>query len=670
MKLKVVAVVQARMTSSRYPGKVLKSLNGVSLVETIWQRLANSELVDDVVIAIPDSFEDDPLFSEIERFGGSAYRGSVNDVQERYISAAQALNADLVVRITGDCPLVDWEIVDSVIKLSLDSGVDYASNTMPPSLPDGLDVEVFKLKALVSSRELVGSSEAKEHVTSDLRDSNLFSAKNLLNPIDLSGLRWTVDYKDDLDQLESKLPSGFMSMTSRQMLDLGFVGIESSALRNEGSLMGSGQKLWKTAKNIIPGGSMLLSKRAEMYLPDQWPAYFSKAKGVSVWDLDGKEYLDFLNMSVGTCSLGYGVESIDEAVKGAIDDGVMSTLNSPAEIWLAEKLIAMHPWADMARFARSGGEANSIAVRIARANKKKDKVAICGYHGWHDWYLSANLSAKSNLDGHLLPGLNPTGVPRVLVGTTVPFEYNDLGQLEKLLSTGDFAAVQMEVSRNIGPADGFLEGVRVLCDRYDAALIFDECTSGFRESFGGLHLKYGVAPDLAMFGKALGNGYAITAVIGRGDVMRAAQDTFISSTFWTERLGPVAALATLSEMERLRSWEILPALGKRVKDFWATNFASNSLEFRISGIDAIASFELLVPNWHKVKTLITQEMLTRGFLASSSFYASTAHADNLVDQYFQAFSEVMSVVKVAIENDSVDSLLHGGVAQTGFSRLN
>lgn len=670
MKPRVVAVVQARMSSSRFPGKVLKRLKGRSLIETISIRLANSRLIHETVVAISDSFEDDTLQSEIERFGGTVFRGSVNDVQLRFIQAAESFGADLVVRITGDCPLIDWEIVDSVIDIAINSGADYVSNTIPPTFPDGLDVEVFKLSALVRSRSVIGSSEASEHVTSDLKGSRLFSKRNLEHSKDLSSRRWTVDYKDDLRQLESELTPQFINMTFQEMLNSGFDGIKSDAIRNEGSLMGSGQKLWSTAKTLIPGGSMLLSKRAEMYLPGQWPTYFSKAQGISVWDLDGTEYLDFLNMSVGTCSLGYGVDSINLAVKNAVEDGVMSTLNSPAEVWLAQKLIDMHPWADMARFARSGGEANSIAVRIARASTKRDKIAICGYHGWHDWYLSANLSENSNLDGHLLPGLNPAGVPRGLLGTTVPFEYNDTSQLEKMLATGEFAAVQMEVSRNIGPAEGFLAEVRALCDKHDTVLIFDECTSGFRETFGGLHLKYGVEPDLAMFGKAMGNGYAITAVIGRDNIMQSAQETFISSTFWTERLGPVAALATLAEMERIRSWETLPILGKKVKNFWSKVFSDLDLEFSITGIDPIANFELLVPNWNNVKTLITQEMLDRGFLASSSFYASTAHTDNLFEKYFVAFSETLEMVSKAIKNDSIESHLRGSPAQTGFSRLN
>jgi glutamate-1-semialdehyde 2,1-aminomutase len=304
----------------------------------------------------------------------------------------------------------------------------------------------------------------------------------------------------------------------------------------------TGQKLWRKAKSVIPGGNMLLSKRAEMFLPEKWPAYFSKAKGCKVWDLDGNEYIDMSIMGIGTNILGYGHPEVDEAVIKTVQAGNMSTLNCPEEVYLAEKLIDMHPWADMVRFARSGGEANAIAIRIARAASGKDKVAICGYHGWHDWYLSANLGDDKNLDGHLLPGLDPAGVPRNLKGTVFPFCYNNFEELENLVNTQDIGVIKMEVSRNTGPENNFLHKVRKLATDKGIVLVFDECTSGFRQTFGGLHKLYGVEPDMAMFGKALGNGYAITATIGRREIMEAAQSTFISSTFWTERIGPTAAL--------------------------------------------------------------------------------------------------------------------------------
>ncbi len=264
---------------------------------------------------------------------------------------------------------------------------------------------------------------------------------------------------------------------------------------------------------------MLFSKRPEMFLPEKWPAYFSKAKGCKVWDLDGKEYTDMSIMGIGTNILGYGHSEVDEAVLKVVKQGNMSTFNCPEEVYLAERLLDLHPWADMVRFARSGGEANAIAIRIARAAVGKDKVAICGYHGWHDWYLAANLGNETSLDGYLLPGLEPRGVPRSLKDTTLPFNYNDLDSLKKLVQDHDIGIIKMEVSRSVGPQKGFLESVRKLATEKNIILIFDECTSGFRETFGGLHKKYGVEPDITIFGKTLGNGYAITAVLGRGEIM-------------------------------------------------------------------------------------------------------------------------------------------------------
>src|SRR6056297_2553978 len=366
--------------------------------------------------------------------------------------------------------------------------------------------------------------------------------------------------------------------------------------------MGKGQELYKKAKSLIPGGTMLLSKRPEMFLPENWPAYFSKAKGCKVWDLDGKEYIDMSIMGIGTNILGYGNEAVDNAVRGVINNGNMSTFNCPEEVALAERLVELHPWGDMVRLARTGGEANAIAIRIARAASGKDKVAICGYHGWHDWYLSANLGENDELDGHLLPGLEPAGVPKNLRGSVIPFRYNDLEELEEIINTtSDLGVVKMEVSRNMGPDEGYLEGVRRLCDDNNLVLIFDECTSGFRETFGGLHKKYGVEPDMCMFGKAMGNGYAITAVVGKRSIMEAAQNTFISSTFWTERIGPTAALETIKVMEETSSWEVITAQGEAITSYWNEVGENLGLKLKTAGLSALTSFSIDSPNWLKYK---------------------------------------------------------------------
>ena len=432
---------------------------------------------------------------------------------------------------------------------------------------------------------------------------------------------------------------------------------------------GTGTQLWQKAKELIPGGSMLLSKRSEMYLPQGWPAYFDRTQGCSIWDLDGREFKDLSLMGVGTNILGYSNPEVDNAVMETVRKGNLSTLNAPEEIYLAEKLIELHPWADMVRYARSGGEICAIAVRIARAATGKDKVAFCGYHGWHDWYLAANLGENDSLDGHLLPGLDPNGVPRALAGTSIPFQFNDLEALTNILRNDpEVGAIYMEVQRSDPPAPGFLEGVRALATKYNAVLIFDECTSGFRRTLGGMHLHYGVEPDLATFGKTLGNGYAITAVIGRESVMQAAQKTFISSTFWTERIGPTAALATLKVMEETSAPQRVHEIGIQVQQRWVELGTAHGLVVTPGGLPALANFSIDNYDPLAVKTYITQAMLDHGYLASNSMYTSIAHTPEVLDQYFEALGTVFAQITRS-SDPNLGELLPQGSAQAGFKRL-
>ncbi|MDB9783084.1 aminotransferase class III-fold pyridoxal phosphate-dependent enzyme [Winogradskyella sp.] len=435
--------------------------------------------------------------------------------------------------------------------------------------------------------------------------------------------------------------------------------------------MGKGQELYKKAKNLIPGGTMLLSKRPEMFLPEHWPSYFSKAKGCSVWDLDGKELLDMSIMGIGTNTLGYGNDEVDAAVMETVKKGNMSTLNCPEEVYLAEKLIEINPWADMVRFARSGGEANAIAIRIARAASGKDNVAICGYHGWHDWYLSANHNGADDLSGHLIPGLSPKGVPKNLKNSVFPFHYNNYQELVDVVEKNDIGVIKMEVLRNFGPEDNFLQKVRDLATQKNIVLIFDECSSGFRETFGGIFQKFNVVPDMVMFGKTIGNGYALTAVVGKKSVMEAAQNTFISSTFWTERIGPTAALATLKVMEREKSWEKITNTGSKMQNGWLKLAEANNLDITVSGISAMTTYSFNSPNAAVYKTFISQEMLKKGFLASTNFYACTEHTQEHLDLYFDALSDVyFRIIQCESGVLNVDTILDGPVCHSGFNRLN
>jgi glutamate-1-semialdehyde 2,1-aminomutase len=435
--------------------------------------------------------------------------------------------------------------------------------------------------------------------------------------------------------------------------------------------MGIGQELYKKAKELIPGGTMLLSKRPEMFLPEHWPSYFSKAKGCSVWDLDGKELIDMSIMGIGTNTLGYGNEEVDAAVLETVKKGNMSTLNCPEEVYLAEKLIEINPWADMVRFARSGGEANSIAIRIARAASGKDQVAICGYHGWHDWYLSANHNGEDDLSGHLIPGLSPKGVPKNLKNTVFPFHYNNYEELLSIVENNNIGVIKMEVLRNFGPEDNFLQKVRDLATQKNIVLVFDECTSGFRETFGGIFQKFSVEPDITMFGKTIGNGYALTAVVGRKSVMEAAQTTFISSTFWTERIGPTAALATLDVMEKVKSWEQITAIGNKMRLGWQKLADSHNISISIAGIPSLSTYGFTSGNTLAYKTYVTQEMLKKGFLASTHFYACTEHSDAHLNSYFEALDGVFAMIyRCKTGEFNINDLLEGPICHGGFNRLN
>ena len=677
MTMKTVAIVQARMGSTRFPNKVMRPICDVPMIGLLLERLSQARCIDQIVLATSVDPRNEPLTKYVQSQGFDVYQGSEDDVLDRYYQAAKTVGADVVVRITGDCPLIDPGLVDAVITLFLEEGVDYASNTMPPTYPDGLDVGVFTFEALENAWYRATDPHQREHVTPYIRKAGHFTRVSMTHEEDCSNERWTVDEPEDFvvirnvfEHFNPRRDFSWLEVLALQQEQPELFAANRHLTRNEGQYLGTGQKLWKRAKRIIPCVNMLLSKRAEMFLPDRWPAYFSKAKGCRVWDLDGQEYVDMSIMGIGTNTLGYGHPEIDDAVRRVIDAGNMSTFNCPEEVYLAERLVELHPWADMVRLARTGGEANAIAIRIARAASGRDKVAFCGYHGWHDWYLAANLGDEQSLDGHLLPGLEPKGVPRSLRGSVLPFNYNDFTELEALVQGHDIGVIKMEVSRNMGPQEGFLEDVRQLATEHNIVLIFDECTSGFRQAFGGLHKHYGVEPDMAVFGKTLGNGYAISAVIGRRDIMEAAQSTFISSTFWTERIGPAAALKTLEVMERERSWEQITGTGRDIGRRWEALARKHDLSIQIGGLPALVNFSFPVPDMLKYKTLITQEMLKKGYLAATSVYVCTEHTPEVVDAYFEELDPVFALIAECESGRSVDDLLEGPVCHSGFKRLN
>jgi len=675
--MKIVAVVQARMGSTRLPNKVMMPIGDRPMIGHILDRLSMSQELDEIIVATSGNDNNHALIDYVKRLGFGVEVGSEIDVLQRYLGAALNRMADVVVRITGDCPFVDPLLVDEAIQVFKTAEIDYLSNVEVPTFPDGLDIEVFSYSALLKSSLDDLTSSQREHVTPHLRESKKFKTKSITNVDDYSWIRWTVDQIEDIQVVRNvyehffpRTNFGWEEVLLLQLNRPQLFEANSSIRRNQGATMNTGQKIWSRAKRVIPGGNMLLSKRPEMFLPEHWPTYFSKAKGCRVWDLDNREFIDMSTMGVGTNILGYGNEKVDNEVIKNIGLGNMSTLNCAEEVYLAEELVRLHPWAEMVRLARTGGEANAIAMRIGRAASGRDNVAVCGYHGWHDWYLAANLADDRSLDGHLLPGLNPTGVPRQLKGTIYPFKYNDIDELESLIKLNNIGVIKMEVVRNMQPTNGFLSRVRQLATENNIVLIFDECTSGFRETFGGLHLKYGVNPDLAVFGKALGNGYAITAIIGKADIMQAAQSTFISSTFWTERIGPTAGLKTLEQMELLQSWEVITNTGLQIRDGWKQLSKTYDIELDFFGIAALSGFNFKGKNALIYKTFLTQEMLHKGFLAGNSVYASIAHTPMIVSEYLEALESIFKVINECESGRDPGLLLSGPVCHDNFKRLN
>jgi len=681
--MKTSIIIQARLGSKRLPSKIFKKVNNKTILEIIFKRVSKSKKADDIIFAIPKNKENLKLKNFIKKkLKAKIFLGPEEDVLKRYYMTAKKFKSDIIVRITSDCPFADPSIIDSYIDILKRYNLDYVYNGHPHTYPDGFDVEVFNFKSLKVAHKLSKLTAQKEGVTKYFRDNlKKFKTKHINSPIkNISQLRVTLDEEDDFklinsifDYFKPNIYFNWLKIVELANFKKNLFKINSAINNNEGGYLDNNQKLWKRANSIIPGGNSLLSKNPDLFLPGGWPAYYSKAKKIYIWDLTKKKYADVCTMGVGTNILGYANTQIDNKVKYSIDCGNISTLNSPEEVQLAEKLIDLHPGLDMARFARTGGEANAIALRIARAAQNKDryKIAVCGYHGWHDWYLSSNLDSQKNLDNHLIASLKPNGVPSVLKNTCYPFEYGDYKKFDQLISHRNIGIIMMEVSRNKLLNLKFLNYVKNISKKKGIILIFDECTSGFRETFGGIYKKTNIQPDMIVLGKALGNGYPITAILGKKEIMSHAKQSFISSTFWTERLGPVAALKTLEIMEKLESWKIITKTGKYLNKQWLKIANENHLNLKINGLPSISKFEIKSNDFQAYKTFITQEMLKAGFLASNSVYLSIYHEKKILDSYLDKLNDLFRIIKKCENKEKdINKLLSYPISKKPFKRLN
>ena len=658
-KKKVIAFIQARAESERFPKKIFYKINNLSLIEILIKRLKKSKYIKKIVILSYKSDLNKKLIPIVKKNNCEIFFGSKENVLRRFFFASKKYRDFYqILRITGDCTLSDSKLIDDMILYHTKANYDFTSNVNPPTFPDGFDVEIFTKKLLIKTYKKVTSKFDQEHVTPWMKKNKKIRISNYSQPYDFSKYKISVDEFEDYKKIKYLIKDNNNNIFVNKMkiykfLKKNYKKYKDHLNYNEGSKLSSGQKMWIRSQKIIAGGNMFFSKNPDNFLPKLWPSYFSKSKKCFVWDLSNKKYTDFCLMGVGTNILGYANLKVDKKVSEAINKGNMSTLNCPEEVEFSEKLLTINPWADKVKLARTGGELNSMAIRIARAATNKTKIAISGYHGWHDWYLAANLKNKNNLDNHLFKGLKAKGIPNELKNTVFTFENNNYEQILRLSQKHNLAAIKLEVTRNNDTNIKFIKKLRKLADKKKIVLIFDECTSGFRETFGGIHKKFGVDPDIALFGKSIGNGYPITALVGKDNVMDCCKDTFISSTFWSDRIGPTAGLATLNEMERLKSWKKISNTGEKIKKVWKKIAYNHKLDITIQGISSLPNFYFKNRNNLIYKSYITQEMLKKNILSTLAIYVCIDHTDDLLKKYYDNLNDIFYKISKNNTNDQL-----------------
>ena len=684
--MKISVIIQARMGSSRLPRKILKNLNNQPAIIYMYNRLKKSKKINDIIICTSTNREDDKLCELLKENNIKFYRGSEEDVLDRYYQTALISDTDIIIRCTGDCPLIDYKIIDDMIEKFKKNEEKYyvMEYKLNSSFPDGFAFEIFTFDVLEEAYKNTKDEHDIEHVTPyivrkyenklnyyKIYDTDLKKFKDIYKNINFNNLHLSIDTLQDFELIKN-IVNNFKDKEYELKDVLEYINNNSNLLCNKKKISnfnGKGQELYKEAKKIIPGGTQLLSKRPEMFLPEYWPSYYQKASGIEITTLDGIKMKDFSYMGIGSCILGYKDKDVNLAVHTAIDRGNMSTLNCPNEVKLTKLLCEIHPWADMARYTRSGGEACSVAVRIGRTASKKDKIAFCGYHGWHDWYLAANWNKGDDLDSHLIKGLSPNGVPKNLKNTAFPFNYNKIEELYKILENHDIGTIIMETQRSEPPKDNFLRKIRKICNEKNIILIFDEVSSGFRLNSGGLHLLYDINPDIAIFAKAISNGYPMGAIIGKKEVMNCAQDTFISSTYWTEDIGFTAAIATIEKHQRLDVGNHIKELGEYFQKKLKVISNEVGINLIISGLPCFSTFVFDYKNSMEIKTLYIQMMLERDIIAKNCLYLSYAHKKDDIDFYLENIKDIFMKLKKIIDNDEVLQKLKGTVTHCGFKRL-
>jgi glutamate-1-semialdehyde aminotransferase/spore coat polysaccharide biosynthesis protein SpsF (cytidylyltransferase family) len=682
----VLALVQARMGSTRLPGKVLEDLGGSPMLAQVARRVAAASLVSRVCVATTISPSDDPIASYCAREGLDCFRGDEADVLDRFYQAARNRGGEVIVRVTADCPFIDPEVVDEVVAAYLAGGRDYVTNNLIYTYADGLDTEVFSLAALERSWKEARQPAEREHVTPYMKSPDRFRIANVRNRIDLGGrdLRWTVDTPEDLRfarAVYGRLSGRAGGFGQKEILELlakepAMSALNQGQIRNEGyykslakepPLPARPTKLenslaWMArAEKVIPSCTQTFSKGPTQFVRGVAPMFLESAKGCRVWDVDGYEYIDY-PLALGPVILGHNYPAVTEAVHRQIGKGVSFSLPHTLEVEVAEMLVEAIPCAEMVRFAKNGSDATAGAIRAARAITGRDMVACCGYHGWQDWYIGSTTRSR--------------GVPESARGMTRHFLYNDPKSLQAIFDEfpGKVAAVIMEPMGVVVPQDGFLAKVKELAHANGALLVFDEVITGFRMGMGGAQEYFGVTPDLACFGKAMGNGYPISAVVGKREIMEIFDEIFFSFTFGGEAVSLAASKATITELRERRVFDHLWEQGQRLKDgfnvlageFGVAKHAEclglpprTAVSFKDAG--GAESLEL--------KSVFQQECLKRGVLFGGAHNLSFSHGPEDIDQTLRVYRSAFGVFSEAVGSGDPKRFLEGEAVKAVFRKV-
>lgn len=679
--LMILALIQARMDSTRLPGKVLCDIVGKPMLERVVERVRRAASIDRVVVATTNRPSDNAVHLFCREAGIDCFRGDEADVLDRFYQAAREFKADVIVRLTGDCPLLDPQVIDSIVTAFRKQKVDYASNVLRQTFPDGLDTEVFTFAALETAWREAKKPAEREHVTPYLRLSGKFRTHNVESPHPAPQLRWTVDEPADLEFVrrlyQSFDPAHHFGMedilkTLAQKKDLG--AINDQIIANEGYYKSlyqqattgratpkpqlRSQAMLARSRKVIPGGAQTFSKAPAQFVQGVSPVFLQRGEGCRVWDVDGNEYIDYIQGLLPNI-LGYGHREVNAAAGSQAAEGHSFSLPHPLEVMLAERLVEMIPCAEKVRFGRNGSDATSGAVRVARAFTNRERVACSGYHGWQDWYIGSTTRNQ--------------GVPKAVCDLTHPFTYNNLESLEKILQAhpNEFAAVILEPVNFTPPAPGFLQGVKDLARKHGAVLIFDEICSGFHLGVGGAQKRFGVTPDLATFGKAMGNGFAISAVLGRADIMDVFEDVFFSFTFAGEVSAMAAAMKVLDILEHTDALAKMEHNGKVLQDGFnaLAKQANLTKQLECTGYPTWSLMKFRDQEGKDsflVRSLFQQECVKRGLLTLVTHNMTSAHELPDVHRTLEIYASVIKTLAGWLNESKPERYLDGPLIQPVF----